>query len=259
MRSRIAQSKTTKNDLERSLSICMEERGRLYLPTPFSIEKEDSATPLFEKGTGPNGVDEKKRSVSGVANAESMSRSGIIVRIDGLDVQRYNNDNPVVLAGHEYIGAGLEPGAIGTIERVTKADDKKVLRYKNMTFDTDPISEMWYQKVLKGVIRMTSIGFLPIDWEYKQDEVGKGKEKREIWYIDITQSELLEISVVPVGANRFAVIGHSNDSGVEERIGAAEKTIDELRQQISSFTKMFSQIEDKARSELLSAVRGFRS
>jgi|GEM_PF-4546410 len=169
-------------------------QGCLRQEAEFTIEQE--------------AVNEKKRSVNGTANVEEISRSFWLIRIDGLDIRQYKK-NPIVLANHCPVAYGtLMPGAIGTVGSVSKSDN--ALNFKNMVFDDDVIAEAWWQKVRKNIVRMVSIGFLPLEWTYVE-EPPKKKGDPYKYYIEITKSELLELSVVCIGANRGAFI----DSGRE--------------------------------------------
>jgi hypothetical protein len=247
----VPRSILTERTLLDAFHVELDATGRIALPahlriTPQRIltraELEECGSDEPSEGgaeassTGPKRVNEADRSVSGVANVLSISRSGIKLHISGLELEHYNKCNPVVLAAHEQVAfSTLMPGAIATVERAYKAKQQTELRFRNMTFDTDPLAEAWFQKVLKGIVRMVSVGFLPIEWNVQREEEGRGKDKREIVYIDIPQSELLEISVVPIGANRGALIGQHSAHVLLERIAAAEQRTAELQQAIDTF------------------------
>lgn len=179
--------------------------GTAVIPVPFVIETQS--------------VSKEKRTVSGVASVEQISRSGLLVRIKGLDIRVYNEMNPVVLASHCSITSDLMPGAIGTVEKVSKRGN--ALLFKNMHFDTDPLAQAWWEKIESGTIRMVSIGFAPLEWEIGEEEID-GKATR---YIEVLKSELLEISPVAIGANQGAYI----NNGRRETLSA---TVEQLRREI---------------------------
>lgn len=231
--------------------------GCIPIPASFRVG-EDTDTPhpdAESSSSGSKWIDESARTVKrGVANVESVSRSGIKVHIDGMDVSQYHQ-NPVVLACHRHCSAALMPGAIGTIERVSKTDKATVLRFHNMRFDTDALAEAWYQKVLSGTVRMTSIGFMPTEWELASEVIGSGKNKREIQYIDIPQSELLEISVTPIGANRFAFIGQHVPGRLLQRVAAAEQQLERLQRALTELLgSEQAAVATQAKSRLLAAL-----
>lgn len=203
---------------------------------------------------GPNKVDTANRCVNGVANVLSISRTGIKIHLDGMDLEAYHQ-NPVVLAGHSQIADNLMPGAIGTIEKVTRTNNQTELRFRNMHFDEDPLSDAWYQKVLNGTVRMTSVGFVVLEWEVAVEVVGSGKDKKERVYIDIPRSELLEISVVPIGANRGALFGQLPHY-LLNRIAAAEQRATELQQAIRDYlTHEQATVAASAKDRLLTALQ----
>lgn len=167
----------------------------------------------------------KKRQAKGIASVEAISRTGHFFRIDGIDLSFYKK-NPVVLANHVTTAWGdNSPQVIGTA-KVTKKDNTLPVV---IDFDDDPISEMWWQKVSKKIIRMMSIGTIPVEWEYAEKTVGRGKDKRAIPYIDMVKTELVEISVCPIGANRGAMFeGYKANARIRELEKSIETTYAEL-------------------------------
>ena len=196
--------------LERSNGIILQD-------APFKIEL-----------VGEKAGKRPERAVNGVASVEAISRSGLKILLSGLDLTHYNKFNPVVLAGHcQYVPATLEPGAIGTVQKVTKSAD--TLRFRNMVFDTSPLAEAWYQVVRKNIVRMVSVGVRPIEVEYIEEEVGKGRNKRLQRYICLLQSELVELTVCVVGANHGAMIDRQPDPKTEQAIEKLATELAELR------------------------------
>lgn len=193
-------------------------------------------------------INEKKRSVNGTASVEEVSRTFYLIRIDGLDIRQFKK-NPVVLASHSACAYGtLMPGAIGTVGSVSKSGNS--LLFKNMTFDEDPLADAWWQKILRRTVRMVSIGFLPLEWAFVEEQPKKKGDPAR-WYVDITKSELLEISPVCIGANRGAFIDYGRESAkflsdraeeaddttqgrLADRVALIEKSIQELIEQVNS-------------------------
>jgi Caudovirus prohead serine protease len=203
-------------------------------------------------------IDKENRMVSGVASVEEISRTGWFISIDGMDISQFKK-NPVVLASHcPYSYASMMPGAIGTVERVSKKENTLV--FKNMTFDDEPLADAWFQKIAKRIVRMVSIGFIPVQWEFAEAQPKK-KGDPTIFYLNIIKSELTEISPVSVGANRGAFIdigqnfSPTREEGVdtatagrlESRIAELEQSISQLRTNLNkqtSHTNHASQIND---------------
>lgn len=175
------------------------------------------------------------RAVSGTARDSSVGRNGWTYDLDGMDIKWFNEQNPVVLAAHhQIVPATLEPAAIARIERVSKREG--MLVFKNMTFDETPLAEAWLQAIRRGTIRMVSVGAMPHEWEMVEEPNKKtGKTDRHIL---VTRSELLEISPVPIGANRAAfidprTIGREEDAQLPRRVAEMEAALRELRDIIS--------------------------
>lgn len=171
------------------------------------------------------------RSVSGVASVRGISRSGLLIEVGGIDLTHFKR-NPVALACHyQIVPATLEPAVIAMVGKV-QAIDGKTLAFKNMTFDTDPLSEAWLQKIRGGFVRMLSIGVLPVKVEYVEEEKGKGENKRMVRYLRFVESELVEISPCGIGANRGAFIdpGERKPQSSEELLGLVSKLMVELEE-----------------------------
>lgn len=197
------------------------------------------------------------RTFSGVANVLQVSRSFIRIHLDEMDLQNYNQFNPVVLACHEQCSLELYPGAIGTVERAFRSKGDSELRFRKMKFDTDPLAEAWYQKVKNRVVRMVSVGFIPLDWEPATQVIGRGDKKREVMYLEITKSELTEISVVPIGANRGAFIGQHSDELAERVAGIEQRTaglLDAMQKILQSTDEAKT---EQVRSQLLNAIKSY--
>ncbi len=208
----------------RSIDMAMDAGGgTLYLSADFTIsqdcpaggqaggggERPSEGEPESELFTVH--VDEKKRTISGVASVLGVSRTGVQVSIQGLDLSHFKK-NPIALASHLKFAPDGFPTVIATIAGVTKGNKNTVLRFRGMEFDTDPLSDAWFQKISRGFVRMVSIGILPTEIEVGTMVVGKGEKKREILFLDILESQLLEISPVAIGANTGAFIGESSAS-----------------------------------------------
>jgi len=201
------------SDFHRQLEI---SSGVIQHGTPFMVEEAAG-------GKRPN-----DRCVNGVASVEAISRSGLKILLSGLDLTHYNKFNPVVLAGHsQYVPLTLMPGAIATVERVSKSGD--TLKFRKMRFDTDPLAEAWYQKVTKNIVRMVSVGVRPIEMEYVEEEVGKGRNRRIERYICLVESELIELSVTVIGANIGAMIDRQPDRDDGQAFDALAKELASLR------------------------------
>lgn len=222
-----------------------ESGGVLYHEAAFALDAQDDDAPLLEVAKS-----KPARSISGTASVEEISRSGLLIRIAGLDLTHFNENNPIVLAQHQTIAYGtLMPGAIGTVEKAFKTHGGSALKFRNMTFDTDPISDAWYQKISKGIVRMVSVGVVPIEVRYVEETIGKGAKAKRICYVELVESELLDISPVCVGANRGAYMDRparrENASALiqlAERLAELNGKVNALAEREQQFTNLIKQL-----------------
>jgi hypothetical protein len=174
------------------------------------------------------------KAITGVANIEEISRTGILVKIDGLDLT-YFRRNPVLLANHyQIVPDTLVPAVLGTVGRITKTEG--ILQFSGLNFDKESsLAQEWKRRVEAELVRMVSIGFFPIEAEWAERTTGKGEKKRTQRYLEFTTSELVELSLCVIGANRGAFItlpGKHGQSGAPElldRVEALQREIAELR------------------------------
>ena len=205
-----------------------EARGVLWAEAAFELD--EAAT------------NKEKRAVSGVARDSSVGRSGgFTYDFAGMDIKHFNEKNPVALAAHnQIVPLTLEPAAIARIAKVTKNVKDGLLLFRDMTFDETPLANAWYEAIVRGFVRMVSIGAMPIEWELVEEE--DKRRKRVNRYINITESELIEISPVPIGNNRGAFIDPRHvrssdaapsaaamDGGLGARIARLEAALQELQ------------------------------
>lgn len=265
----------TEDLFRRSIDMAMDAGGgALFLPADFSITQDLSdlsadagqaaADDEASEGEGDGEtfvahIDEKKRTIDGVANVLEVSRTGIRVSIQGLDLSHFKK-NPVALAGHMRIAWDGTPTVIATINSVSKAKKNTILRFRGMTFDTDPLADAWFQKIIGRFVRMVSIGLLPTDLEIGTIEVGRGKDKREILFLDIISSELLEISPVSIGANRGAFIGESSAAlRLAARVAEQSLAIDRLEKALDAASQSDLNSSRKQLSQTLDRIEQLQS
>lgn len=174
------------------------------------------------------------QAIKGVASIEEISRTGIMVMIDGLDLTHFRR-NPVLLPHHyQIIPETLVPAVLGTVGRITK--NQGVLQFSNLNFDeSSPLAQEWKRAVESRLVRMVSIGFWPGKCDWAEKSVGKGKNKESVRYLEVQTSELVELSLCAIGANRGAFIalpdksGQSGDPELLDRVEALRHEVAELR------------------------------
>lgn len=128
-------------------------------------------------------------------STDSVDRDADTIATRGWRLAAYRK-NPVVLFGHD--GRSLPIARASKIkveDNALKADAEFI----TSEVDTSGRSEMIFRMVKEGFLKATSVGFLPLKYEFC-DTSEEGNENRQ-WGIDFKEQELLEFSIVPVPAN----------------------------------------------------------
>ena len=147
-----------------------------------------------------------------IASTPALDRDSDRVLPMGLDVSSFQK-NPVIMWGHDY----SSPFAvIGRAADMMLTPDAFRIRpeFREPASDSDPmhiIKALWDSEM----VRAFSIGFTPQEW-VENDEGGR----------DFTKAEILEISLVPIGANRDALRLAVKALGTEPGIDATIATVE---------------------------------
>lgn len=188
---------------------------------------------------GDEGKKSSSRSISGIASVRNISRSGLLIEPEGIDLTHFRR-NPVALACHnQVVPATLFPGVIATVGKVAVVG--QALTFKNMAFDDDKLADAWLQKIRKGFVRMVSVGVRPIKVEYVEEEKKVKGEKQVVRYLRFVESELVEISPCGIGANRGAFI----DPG-ERTPQALREQLDSLREEVERLRSIVEETDDES-------------
>lgn len=148
-------------------SIATEAVQKLFAETKASKD-EDSGTFKF------------------IISTDDVDRQGESVDQTGWDLSFYKN-NPVVLWAHDY--ASLPIGVTTSIDVV---EGKLVAEGKFAPADANPFAQQIRKLYDLGMVRATSVGFIPKEFHPTKSGV-------------ISKAELLEYSLVPVPANPHAI------------------------------------------------------
>ena len=119
---------------------------------------------------------------------KEVDRDQEIVNIDGMDISAYQK-NPVLLYNHNW----NKP--CGKVISINKDGNGLFVKAEMQRLTG---READFENVLYGNVKSFSIGFIPHEYQYLEDAV------------EITQSEMIELSIAPVQSNRsalFQVIG----------------------------------------------------
>jgi HK97 family phage prohead protease len=138
----------------------------------------------------------------------SVDRMGDTVAVDGWKLDQYKR-NPVVLWAHD--SASLPVGRAIAVFR-----DGERLR-ATMKFADTSFADRVRQQVDDGVVKATSVGFVPINFKFAHEKARGGGA------IDFTEQELLEFSIVPIPANADALLnGPAKSLDAKRRARALE-------------------------------------
>ncbi len=130
-----------------------------------------------------------------------VDRDGDKINPNGWHLDEFSN-NPVCLFQHD---SNLPP--IGRASNV-KVEGNRLMG--DIEFATSDFAEEVFQLVSNGFIQATSVGFLPIKYDY-----AKGKDRPR--GLDIDEQTLVEISLVSVPANPRALIEAAMAQGLSTK------------------------------------------
>lgn len=142
------------------------------------------------------GIDEAARTIDFVISTATVDRMGDTVNVEGWELDNYRR-NPVVLWCHDCsqppvaravkVSAGV--GALQSTAEFVPADLPAI----------GPFAECVFQLYLKGFLSAVSVGFMPIEAEWSNED-------DRPYGLDFIRQELLEYSCCPVPANPEALI-----------------------------------------------------
>lgn len=204
-------------------------RAGAHIETSIKEEEVDGKTVKYavEKATGKKLKDGEFETV--VSNS-SEDRYFEKILVEGIDLKQIKK-NPVVLWGHDYRGL-----PIGKITKIW-VDNGNLMARIQLSVEKYEFARQVYDLILDGVINAVSLG----------GQVKKWSED----YSTIEQLELYEVSVVPVGAHRDALI-------TERSIGVDADKAKNLRKSFADFEteamvdKMKSMPQDEITSHIAS-------
>lgn len=127
-----------------------------------------------------------------IATDGSIDRDGERIDPKGWDFDNFNK-NPVLMWAHDY---RQEP--IGKVTNIRK-ERGKILFTPKFAVDVSERAKQIFDLYKGGYLNAFSVGFIPKEW--KDNDDGNGKRIRTF-----TETELLEISAVPVPSNARALV-----------------------------------------------------
>lgn len=126
-----------------------------------------------------------------VVSNSGVDRHGESINVDGIDLSQIKR-NPVVLWAHDYSSL-----PIGKITKIWKTGGNLMARFKLATNLYD-FADTVYKMIKEGVISAVSIGGIVRQWNPDG--------------MSIDKLEMVELSVVPVGAHRDALVSSKSFS-----------------------------------------------
>jgi HK97 family phage prohead protease len=145
---------------------------------------------------------EKTRTVPFIFSTGDTDRHGTRLNMDNWKLDAFNR-NGVALFMHAQ-NSDDPDHVIGSAR--AWVENGRLLG--TITFEppeVNPLAEKVFQKVLLGTLKAVSVGFLPI---------GRGEFKDDVYYY--SGQELLEISVVAVPSNAYAVARKMSQRRIEQ-------------------------------------------
>lgn len=187
--------------------------------TPTEDQTDSDGLVRRSFGVSVKSIDKEKRCVEVIASTDSIDSYDEIVD-QSWDLSRYQK-NPVVLFNHNRgtmfaahpsaslpIGYSSEHGVKqGRLEATLCFVDEKA----------NPMAEMCWQGFVQGSLRAVSVGFNPRNVKLEM------RDGQEIYRM--SDNELYEISVCPMGANPDAVAKSKDSASAQLRV-LAERTTD---------------------------------
>jgi HK97 family phage prohead protease len=200
-----------------------------HIETAIAEEEVDGKTVKYavEKATGKKLKEGEFETVVSNSNEDRYFEK---ILVEGIDLKQIKK-NPVVLWGHDYRGL-----PIGKITKIWVEDGNLMARIQ-LAIEKYDFAKQVYDLILEGAINAVSLG----------GQVKKWSED----YSTIEQLELYEVSVVPVGAHRDALI-------TERSMGVDADKAKQLRKSFADFEekamvdKMKSMPQDEIKSHIAS-------
>jgi HK97 family phage prohead protease len=145
----------------------------------------------------------------------SVDRMGDTIDPEGWDITDYAA-NPVALWAHD----SMQP-PIGRSHDVAVKGGRLMGDIEFIPPETYPFAETIFQMVVGGFLNAVSVGFLPIEYSFVENDPERG------WGIDFKRQQLLEISLCPIPANPNA-LAEARAKGIDLRplTEWAEKLLD---------------------------------
>jgi len=187
-------------------------------------------------------IDEDKKTATFVMSTTGIDRHGDVIDQNSW-IMKYFEENPVFFWQHKNYNFPL-----GSWEKVWfEADpehegEMRMVGTARFDTDIDETADRAFKHVVRGNLRMVSVGFIPHRVEYD--------ETKDVFVL--YDCELLECSLVGIGSNRQALIKGAEDTDAKKIAIEAAKALDI---QIKKANNNVVIAHLKARDNLYKAIR----
>lgn len=169
----------------KKLKHLIDERIDLTLDFTIGSTSSDEETKGIAKSNFKPKSDLKYGQVEVVVSNSGVDRHGESIEMEGIDTAQVKR-NPVVLWAHDYSSL-----PIGNIVNIWK-EGKNLMARLQLATESYDFAETVYKMIVGGFINAVSIGGIVKEWN--ED------------YTIIKKMEMIELSVVPVGAHPDALV-----------------------------------------------------
>ena len=180
-------------------TITSSDRDRVKSLVPTGNAKQIQVamdTGLYKRKAGQAvEVDETAKVMIFTATTDTLDRDSerVLPRSFENDMGYYK-ENPIVLYGHDH----RLPAVGKTVDY--KFSDKSLMMTVDFAVDENPMSALLWNLYANDYMRMVSVGFIPLEWSDDKSEKLAGQEG-----LTFTRNEMIELSLVNVGSNRYAL------------------------------------------------------
>jgi HK97 family phage prohead protease len=162
---------------------------------PVGEEVKGHAFASLDKPTETKAKEDESRIVTGVASSQNMDRDDDVIPMEAWNLADVNR---AIARGMPMFFSHMQRGLpIGKVTKVWKDVEAGVLRFRGalMPEGMFVLADQVWSMMKGGFLNAVSIGFISRDYEWIE---GAGRKFKSL--------ELLEISVVPIPANRDALV-----------------------------------------------------
>jgi len=162
--------------------------------------------PVYRRGAEIRAVD--KRRIKFRASTPAIDRHGTIVKPMGIKTENFVKAGAPFLWGHDstggFLGTPNIENVLGNVVDMAKTEEAFDISVEFSRFN--PKADIAYKRVKAGELRAVSISFIPLKAHNEERLVTVDGEEQKIVVKVFDESDLLEVSLVPVPSNPEAVV-----------------------------------------------------